>query len=664
MYSGGDGSAGNPYQIANATDLNDVRENLSAYFIQTANISLATVADWTPIGASGTEFVGHYDGQYYAITDYASTQGGLFGYTETGATFDNIRLSGASYTLANSSFHGGLINKIRNATITDCVSDVDVTTYGQTAGSFAGAIYSGSLSKCIGKGNVVSKGSLGGFAGVIDGATAIIADCYSTGSVEILLNDYIGGFTSQIVSATVSNCYSIGAVTGTAKNLGGFCGKKWSGTTSYNFYDSTTSGKSDTIGATPKTTAQMQEQTTFTGWDFTSTWLIDTVYNNSYPNLFWYFNTFLAVPTNLRSYERTTVSIGIIWTASVSAVGYKIYVDDVYNGTTTDAHYSITGLTPDTTYSIQVLAYNTQTESEKSSAVSITTVDNENRWGAMGTILLSEAKNRILKTMNEYSISGEVISSTDENALDYLLRMNSLIDMHQRKIATTYKKISKCLRFTQYPLTNLTGVTGIQRFEGTTLYYEGGTGVKSYCVQVDGSCTITIEQSVDGTTYTTLESQAVTITTFGQFETVRSNVTPTTDYYVRMKISGTYDFNIASVALYGATYPTDSDIPVYDDYIEKTLPTDFYNIDYIVVGDNGNYKPLDDYRQENRTTLLIPFATTGEVRVYYWAYPTKIDDDTPDTTILDTSDEAIDAVICGVAMDLVDDEKSDLYQYA
>jgi hypothetical protein len=380
MYSGGDGSAGNPYQIANATDLNDVRENLSAYFIQTANISLATVADWTPIGASGTEFVGHYDGQYYAITDYASTQGGLFGYTETGATFDNIRLSGASYTLANSSFHGGLINKIRNATITDCVSDVDVTTYGQTAGSFAGAIYSSSLSKCIGKGNVVSKGSLGGFAGVIDGATAIIADCYSTGSVEILLNDYIGGFTSQIVSATVSNCYSIGAVTGTAKNLGGFCGKKYSGTTTNNFYDSQVSGKSDTKGATPKTTAQLKTQSTFTDWDFaTPIWLMDTVNLAGYPNLKWYYDLLPAAPptpADLTNTVLTKSEATFTWSASATATGYKLYQDDVEIYSGANLTYQATGLTPNTAYAFKVSATNAVGESAKSSAVNITTLKN------------------------------------------------------------------------------------------------------------------------------------------------------------------------------------------------------------------------------------------------------------------------------------------------
>jgi len=280
----------------------------------------------------------------------------------------------------------------------------------------------------------------------------------------------------------------------------------------------------------------------------------------------------------------------------------------------------------------------------------------------MGTILLSEVKNRILKVMNEYSVAGEVISSTDENALDYLLRMNSLIDMEQRKIATTSRKISKCLRFTQYPLTNYVNTTGITRYTGTALYFGGSTSIKSYSLQVDGSCTVDVEESVDGITYTTLDTTAVTITTFGQFDTVRGNITPTTDYYVRLKVSGTYDFNIGTVALYSATFPLDSDVPLYDDYIAKTLPADFYNIDYILTGDNNDYRPLIDFVVEGRTILMIPFNTNGEVRVFYWAYPTAISDTTLDTITLDIEDDAIDALVYGVALELVDETSSELYQ--
>lgn len=287
----------------------------------------------------------------------------------------------------------------------------------------------------------------------------------------------------------------------------------------------------------------------------------------------------------------------------------------------------------------------------------------------MGTITLGEVKNRIRGVMNEKSINGELIGATDENRLDYDLRMNSLIDMHQREIATSLKKISRVHRFTQFPPTNTIANPlnqfDIVQFTGTTLYFQGSTKVKSYCVKVDGSCTITLQQSSDGVTYTDLETVSVAITTYGKFETFKSNLTPTTGYYVRMKIEGTYTFNIRSIALYDASYPTDNDIPVYEDFRGIAMPSDYYNLHYIVLNgqrqESKRYLKTSEFEQEGRTSIYLPWSEKGEYRIYYWAYPTKIDDNTSDSVTLDVDDEAIDAIVYGVAMDLIDDERSTAY---
>ena len=38
-FAGGDGSSGSPYQVSNADELDDVRNYLSSYFIQTADFT-------------------------------------------------------------------------------------------------------------------------------------------------------------------------------------------------------------------------------------------------------------------------------------------------------------------------------------------------------------------------------------------------------------------------------------------------------------------------------------------------------------------------------------------------------------------------------------------------------------------------------------------------
>ncbi len=287
------------------------------------------------------------------------------------------------------------------------------------------------------------------------------------------------------------------------------------------------------------------------------------------------------------------------------------------------------------------------------------------------TLTLAEIKTRILMVMNEYSINGEVVASTDENRMDYDLRMNSLIDMHQRKMATSSikaKKILKSTEFTQYsPENQISGDRfDITRYEGTTLYFAGGQNPDSYSIQVDGSCTITVEESADAETYATLESTDVTITTFGTFESVCGNISPTTDYYVRIKVTGTYHFNIRGAALYDVTYPSDDDVPDYEAYRKYTMPTDFYQMRNIIL--NGQtirgeeYGILTRFGIEGRNYLYLPWDLRGEIRVYYWAYPTAIDDDTIDTVTLDVDDEVIDAIVYGVALELVDDDNVTLIQ--
>lgn len=289
----------------------------------------------------------------------------------------------------------------------------------------------------------------------------------------------------------------------------------------------------------------------------------------------------------------------------------------------------------------------------------------------MSTITLSEMKERILKVMNEYSINGELVASTDENRMDYDLRMNSLIDMHQRKMATSAlkaKKILKSYTFTQYsPENKISGDRfDITRYEGNTLYFNGGINPKSYTIQVDGSCTITVEQSADAETYTTVEATTVTITTFGTFESVCGNISPTEDYYVRIKVAGTYHFNVRGVALYDVTYPSDDDVPDYEAYRKISMPSDFYQFRNLVL--NGQtvrgeeYGVLTRFGVEGRNYLYLPWDMRGEIRVHYYAYPTVIDDDTLESATLDVDDEVIDVIVYGVALDLIDDDNTVLYQ--
>ena len=97
-------------------------------------------------------------------------------------------------------------------------------------------------------------------------------------------------------SSSITNCYSFGSVSGSG-SVGGLVGDDSGSTTNNSFWDTETSGQSTSDGGTGKTTAEMQNQSTYTdaGWDFVyettngtdDIWDINTIDNNAYPFLYW-----------------------------------------------------------------------------------------------------------------------------------------------------------------------------------------------------------------------------------------------------------------------------------------------------------------------------------------------------------------------------------------
>lgn len=120
-FSGGDGSASNPYQIENAEQLDAVRKKMSAHYVLTKDIDLDSVENWQPIGKItgdrfkiGKGFTGSLDGNGHIIKNikiqndmstyeasevyegYGETQvsrrAGLFGTIGYGGSVRNLNL--------------------------------------------------------------------------------------------------------------------------------------------------------------------------------------------------------------------------------------------------------------------------------------------------------------------------------------------------------------------------------------------------------------------------------------------------------------------------------------------------------------------------------------------------------------------------------------------
>jgi hypothetical protein len=273
-YTNGDGSAGNPYQIANKADLLELAAdigNYDKYFILTADIDLAgesfTQAVIAPdtdntewYGYDGTVFSGVFDGNgktisHLTITGLDQDYVGLFGYVDPAGQIMNLGI-------------------------------MDANIQGRNWVAALAGENDGTITSCYVTGAVSGNDHAGGLVG--ENYFGTITSCYATDSVSGAINN-IGGLVG-INWGPLTDCYSTGAVIrGTGDDVGGLVGWNNGAVTSC-FWDTQTSGLETNGGGggggTGKTTAEMKTLSTFTdaGWDFTGTWFMSY---HDYPQLIW-----------------------------------------------------------------------------------------------------------------------------------------------------------------------------------------------------------------------------------------------------------------------------------------------------------------------------------------------------------------------------------------
>lgn len=207
--------------------------------------------------------------------------GGLVGHNR-----GSITSSYSSGSVNGHFYIGGLVG-YNNGSITSGYSTVSVWGRG-LVGGLAGINW-GSITLSYSGGSVRGHEQVGGLVGDNNGS---ITSSYSAGSIHG--NSWIGGlvglsgFYGQITSS-----YSTGMVKGDDL-VGGLVGLTH-GTITSSFWDTETSGMSESDGGTGLSTAEMQAASTFleTGWDFIDEtengtediWWIDE--GQDYPRLWW-----------------------------------------------------------------------------------------------------------------------------------------------------------------------------------------------------------------------------------------------------------------------------------------------------------------------------------------------------------------------------------------
>ena len=201
-----DGSEGNPFLVANETDLQKIGKDavwtLSKHYRQTANINMNGIANFTPIGNASPYFTGSYNGGGYSIANLtiSGTAGqGLFGTISTNGAVRNVALKSVSITSASGA---GGIAASNDGVIENCYVTGKVSGRDYVGGVTGDSGRDGVIKNCYTTCDVTGDGDrVGGIAGSFEGGLNI-AYCYATG--KITGAEIVGGIVGGIFSPDIS----------------------------------------------------------------------------------------------------------------------------------------------------------------------------------------------------------------------------------------------------------------------------------------------------------------------------------------------------------------------------------------------------------------------------------------------------------------------------
>lgn len=277
-FEAGNGTETEPYIIATAAQLDEVRNFPSACFELSKDIDLSSYLNpnssgWTPIEV----FTGKFDGKKHTIKGLwislsSISNVGLFANIQgssdnTRASVSNLFVNISKKGITGGSSVGGICGSLSYGNIENCMVTGDIS-----GGSYVGGVvgrnndnyYSSSIiSQCASSGNITAtKGYVGGILGYYYGSCSI-KNCYSIANVKTE-----DSYSSSVygIGYSAENCYFAGTIsdTGDVYPIGVY------NTNSY--YDSEKTKISGKPGAL--TTKQMKQQASFQGWDFDNIWTI------------------------------------------------------------------------------------------------------------------------------------------------------------------------------------------------------------------------------------------------------------------------------------------------------------------------------------------------------------------------------------------------------
>lgn len=275
-FEAGNGTETDPYIIATAAQLDEVRNFPIACFELSKDIDLSSYLNsnssgWTPI----KDFIGKFDGKKHTIKGLwislsSIDNVGLFANIQGPsdnkmASVSNLFVNISKKGITGRSNVGGICGSLSYGNIENCMVTGDIIGDEYVGGIVGGynSNYS-SISQCASSGNIIANsGSVGGILGSSSSYYCIVENCYSIANVK-----GEGSYSSRVcgIGGSDANCYFAGTISGADINYVHPVGSNTS------YYDSEKTKISGKTGAL--TTKQMKQQASFQGWDFDNIWTI------------------------------------------------------------------------------------------------------------------------------------------------------------------------------------------------------------------------------------------------------------------------------------------------------------------------------------------------------------------------------------------------------
>ncbi|MEQ8526114.1 MAG: T9SS type A sorting domain-containing protein [Gracilimonas sp.] len=203
QFSGGSGSANDPYQISDIQQLQEVSNHLDKHFILVNDIEAAETSSWNdgkgflPIGSNDKGFTGSLDGKDFRVNKL------------------NINRPNSEYV--------GLFGLLNNAELQNIHLDSIFIKGGNTTGSLAGRASKSTISGSSVTGKITGRTYVGGIVGFNRGRVE-----NTESKTSVIGRSYVGGVTG-INRGRVIRAVAEAQVSGTGHNIGVLVGNNYDG---------------------------------------------------------------------------------------------------------------------------------------------------------------------------------------------------------------------------------------------------------------------------------------------------------------------------------------------------------------------------------------------------------------------------------------------------